>query len=73
MALWLVAGISYPPPFPNGWYKVADSEKLKKGDLKSVKACGLDLVGTLVQYSGCLVYVCLLLHANNVWSSVPNG
>ncbi len=31
---------SYPEPYPDGWYKVADSADLKPGDVKSVSALG---------------------------------
>ncbi len=30
----------YPPPFPNGWYKVADSSDLTKGHIVFVQALG---------------------------------
>ena len=30
-----------PPPYPNGWFAVMDSMKLKKGQVKYVKVLGL--------------------------------
>eukprot|EP01102_Stenamoeba_stenopodia_P021056 TRINITY_DN8390_c0_g1_i1.p1 TRINITY_DN8390_c0_g1~~TRINITY_DN8390_c0_g1_i1.p1 ORF type:complete len:460 (+),score=77.04 TRINITY_DN8390_c0_g1_i1:144-1382(+) len=35
---------TFPAPYPNGWYKVADSTELKPGTLKEVRALGQNLV-----------------------------
>jgi len=32
-----------PPVYPNGWFKVLDSHKLQKGEVKHIKMLGLDL------------------------------
>ena len=40
----LKRGASYPPPYPNGWYKVADSDSLKAGDIKKLSCLGHELV-----------------------------
>lgn len=34
----------FPPPYPNGWYKVCDVSDLQKGNVVSVTCLGLDLV-----------------------------
>lgn len=34
---------TYPPPYPNGWYKVCDSEDLPIGETMHVMCCGEDL------------------------------
>lgn len=35
---------SYPPPFPDGWYRVAASNELSAGQLKYVECLGTELV-----------------------------
>jgi hypothetical protein len=34
----------FPPPFPNGWYKLAASADVKPGDVLPLKCLGLNLV-----------------------------
>jgi cholesterol 7-dehydrogenase len=31
---------SYPPPYPDGWYKIADSKQLKRGQVRQIQAFG---------------------------------
>lgn len=33
-----------PPPFPNGWYVIAESKEIKSGDVKSVDCLGENFV-----------------------------
>jgi cholesterol 7-dehydrogenase len=35
---------SYPPPFLNSWYKLFDSDEVKKGEIKFLTCCNQDLV-----------------------------
>jgi hypothetical protein len=64
--------MTYPTPFPNGWYKVADSQDLEVGDVKEVELCGK----VLCVFRGevrCavleLLLVCQLAHLWPGWSS----
>jgi cholesterol 7-dehydrogenase len=34
----------FPPPFPNGWYKLADSHELEPGTVKHISALGREFV-----------------------------
>eukprot|EP00758_Cryptobia_borreli_P008621 Tbor_TRINITY_DN5404_c5_g1::TRINITY_DN5404_c5_g1_i3::g.24743::m.24743/K14938/NVD, DAF36; cholesterol 7-desaturase len=34
----------YPPPYPNGWYKLCDIADLENGNIINISALGLDLV-----------------------------
>ena len=31
---------TFPPPYPNGWYRLLNSEELKRGEVKHVHLCG---------------------------------
>lgn len=35
---------SYPPPYPDGWYRVALSAELRRGDIRYVEALGRQMV-----------------------------
>lgn len=39
-----VRGRPFPPPCPNGWYRLMNSEEVPKGAVKFIRICGLDLV-----------------------------
>jgi len=34
----------FPPPFPNGWYRVADSKEVKKGELMTISALDKEII-----------------------------
>lgn len=36
-------GTKVPPPFPNGWFKIIDTEELKAGTAHSVNMLGIYL------------------------------
>lgn len=42
----------FPPPYPNGWYKLCDVADLANGNIVSVTALGMDLVVFQGQESG---------------------
>ncbi len=43
---------TYPPPFPDGWYRVAASEEIKPGDVKHVECAGEQIALFRSQTSG---------------------
>ena len=57
---------NYPPPYPNGWYMLADSKEIRAGELRHIAALGQNFA----VFRGNFVYIAIQsnFHHTNTYS-----